>query len=108
MKRVMIMLLSVACLVGCQGCGTTAAQKSRTVRVSVLADGKVAVNGRVFERDRLIKKVKAAGAKPLTAIEVSLPTGAPQTIMVDITRELRKAGYTKILFVRPRQAVTSR
>jgi len=101
------MLLAMACLVGCQGCGTTAAQGGRTVRISVLDGGKIAVNGRVFTRDRLIKKVKAAGARPTTAIEVSIPTGAPQTIMVDITRDLRKAGFTKILFVRPRQALTS-
>jgi biopolymer transport protein ExbD len=104
MKRVIAMLVAVACVVGCQGCGTTGRQGTSKVRISVLGEGKLSVNGRMTTTPTLAKTVKAAGARPTTAIEVSIPSGAPQAVMVSITRELRQAGYTKILFVRPRQA----
>ena len=111
MKRALVMMVMVALhafclagLVGCQGCGTTGAQGTKTVHVSVLSGGALSVNGRVVSEKDLAHKIKATGARSNTAIEVSIPVGAPQAVMVSITRQLRKAGYTKILFVRPRQA----
>ena len=104
MKRVFVMMVAAACLMGCHGCGTTGQQGTAKVRISVLSEGKLSVNDRVTTTPKLAKTVKAAGARPTTAIEVSIPLGAPQEVMVAITRELRQAGYTKILFVRPRQA----
>ncbi len=68
----------------------------------MFSDGKVSVNGRVAVLKDLGRAVKRAGAKTSTAITVVLPQGATQADMMKVTKLLRRAGYAKVLFTRPR------
>jgi len=74
----------------------------------LLSDGKVSVEGRVATMRDLPKAVKAAGARSSTSIEVAVPDGTSQAEMMKVTTTLRNAGYSRVLFTRPRRARVSR
>jgi biopolymer transport protein ExbD len=94
-------------MLGALGCTTTGGGGS-TLRVSLLADGKVAVGGRQTALVDLPKVVKAAGARSSTSIEVEVSDGTTQAEMMKVTTTLRNAGYVRVLFTRPRRAEVSK
>lgn len=55
-------------------------------------------------RGNLPQAVKAAGAGPSTTITVAVPGGIARAEMMNITATLRRAGYIRVIFARPRRA----
>ncbi len=107
MKPIASIVLVIACCVATLGCSTSGKGGPSSLRVYVLEDGTFDVNGRVAALSDLGKAVKAAGAKPATSIKVAVPDTASQAEMTRIMSELRRAGYVRVLFTRPRRAQAS-
>jgi biopolymer transport protein ExbD len=107
MKHIIIIVLAIACCIGTQGCSTSSKRAPSSLRVYVLEDGSFNVSGRVTALSGLGKAVKAAGARPTTSIKVAVPDTASQGEMTRIIAVLRRAGYVRVLFTRPRRAHAS-
>ena len=69
----------------------------------MIADGRLSVEGRVVTLARLARQVKAAGATASTPILVEVPDGLGQGQMVEITRNLRRGGFVRVVFKRRRK-----
>lgn len=73
----------------------------------MLENGTFDVNGRVTALTDLGKTVRATGARSTTTIKVAVPDTASQDEMTRIIGVLRRAGYVRVLFTRPRRAHAS-
>ena len=107
MKHITIIVLILACCIGSQGCRTSAEGGPTSLRVYALEDGTFDVDGRVTALSGLGKAVRATGASPATSIKVAVPDRASQGEMTKIIGVLRRAGYVRVLFTRPRRAHAS-
>lgn len=57
--------------------------------------------------DHLSVWLEKQGAGPSTAVNISMPPGAPAGSFKAITQELKRNGFQKIMFTRPRQVDAS-
>ncbi len=87
-----------------QGCATGGGRGPSRVQVSVLTDGRASVEGRVVAMEEMAGLLKAVGASASTTIAVELPQALPQAELMRITGLLRRAGYVRVIFKRPRRA----
>lgn len=88
---------SLSCRIGTGSIG------SERLRVTLSADGVITLRGRPVPLERLPAKLKSAGAGPQTSIDIAVAASTPQIRMAEITRVLASAGYSRIMFVRPRK-----
>jgi len=97
-------LLAVLSLFFFAGCTTfSRAEALPEIQIEAKGDGnQFEVQGKVVHRSRLVSALRSAGAGPQTEISILLPSGATTSLMVQVTTDLRKAGFRKILFARPR------
>jgi hypothetical protein len=90
------------------GCGTSPAGPARAqVEIHIREDGRMLIDGRTSALARLGRSVRRAGATPQTTIHVVVTDRTDQATLVTVTRTLREAGYTRILFSRPRKATAT-
>lgn len=89
---------SSSCRIGAGSVG------SERLRVTLSADGAITLEGRPVSLERLPAKLKSAGAGPQTSIDIAVGATTSQTRMAEVTRALANAGYSRIMFVRPRKA----
>ncbi len=99
-----LLLLSVLCVFFFAGCATfSRAEPLPEIQIEAKADGsQFEVEGKVVLRSRLASALRAAGAGPQTEISILIPSGVTTSLMAQVTADLRKAGFRKILFARPR------
>jgi len=97
--------LGVCAFVGA-GCDTTDSSSQRVVHVALQPGGRVSVGGRTVEVKELPARLKAMSASSHTRIRVTLRADTPAPTVTRIAGMLSSAGYLKVAFVRPKQAVS--
>ena len=90
----------------CASCTTpeVSSAAGRTILVTLLNKDTVQVDGKSIRVGLLAGALKAKGADPKTGIRIDVPADTPMTTLSDLTRRLTAAGYTRVLFTKPRKA----
>ena len=101
-----IMLVLIA---GSSGCSTTKQSflYSGVVRVAVDESGFAQIDRESFHISKLAEKIKEMGAGPAISVVISVPKKTTNRELASITRQLRKAGFSKIVFTKPSHVETS-
>jgi len=77
------------------------------IEVTFTADKKFIVRGEETTLGKLPAQLKSAGATHATAVRVCVDDSTPEVTMKAIAGKLKSAGYSRILFARPRRAEAS-
>ena len=101
----LLLVLSVAFIY--TGCATQMNKKNSIVHVSASSFNNISVHGDVVRLSELGKKLKSVGAGKTSQITVALEKYASEQLMIDITRELGKAGFRRVVFTKPRKVKTT-
>jgi hypothetical protein len=95
LKKLSASLILFAVLVA--GCATT---PMASLKVTVSEQGHILVKGKRIAVDNVGRAVKRAGAKQSTMIEVNVPAKASPSLCQSIKKNIAKAGFPNIFFVR--------
>jgi hypothetical protein len=83
------------------GCRTISPGGRPSVEVILASDGTAQLGATTFPLKELSAHLKREGAGAETAVFLIVPLEMPQSAMAIIARDLRKAGFRKIIFKRP-------
>jgi hypothetical protein len=83
------------------GCLSPIAEKPP--KIVVARSGQVTVNGQPVQVPQLGKKLKSMGVPTTAAILVSVYKDMPKAMERNIGRPLMSAGYSKLMFVEPKE-----
>jgi len=96
-------LLAVLVLLTASGCATLSAEPLSAIQVETKSEGSLfEVEGALVPSQRLVSALRKAGAGADTEIVILVPPGASTTWLARLTADLRRAGFRKILYARPR------
>lgn len=70
----------------------------------MLPGGRAIVAGKEVAAEELAARLKRIGAKSDTRIAISISTRAPMRLVQSTTEQLSRAGFHRVVFLRPRQA----
>ena len=103
MFRSVLSILAAAFVMFVTGCATPRGT-SATMSVTLVSAEVVRVRGKDIAVAALPKRLKSLGAGSNTPIAVSVPADAPKGELSELTRSLSKAGFRRVLFVKPQHA----
>ncbi len=83
------------------GCRTISPGGVPSIETTLTAGGNAQLGSDVFPAQELAEHLKSAGAGRATAIFLVIPRDMNQSTLSGFSRELRKAGFQKIIFKRP-------
>ena len=88
------------------GCSLTGERLSGGVAHLTVAapDGRILIGSKVVALNELPERLRRMGAKPATEVQITVPDDVSPAMLSALTGKLRAAGYTKVLFVKPRKA----
>ena len=104
MAAALVLALLAAAL---QGCGTSSQSATRHMSISFAADNMFTVAGTKVPLAKLPAKLKSAGAAGNTEILISVGDDTPQATLNAIAGKLRAEGFGRIMFTKPRRAVST-
>jgi|GEM_PF-2254778 len=78
-----------------------------SVKVSLVKSGTVEIDGRAMPVDQLASRLKRMGANPTTSVIVAVPEKTTNHDLASLTRQLRSAGFIKVIFTKPRHTDTN-
>ena len=108
LTRHALCLLTTGALAGLAGCATTDTRLAPPARhVAINARGEIMYLGAPLSAAQLVKRLKAEGAQPKQEIRVHLDDLRNKRLMVDISQALVQAGFTRVLFMDERKAVST-
>jgi len=86
------------------GCRTISSGGVPTIEAEIRMDGQAQWGVEVFPLDDLPGRLKSEGAGQSTAVFLEVPAEMPAARISALDRDLRKAGFQKIIYKRPRKA----
>jgi len=90
------------------GCSTAQSIGNRgTAKVEITSSGYAKLGSKTFPQNKLAEHLKKEGANSTTSITIAVPKETSNAQLADITRQLRKAGFIKIIFTKPSYIETS-
>jgi len=101
MMRVVALLAAVT-LIGA-ACFAPGAGSLRSVELALASGDACTLNGRIVSFRDLPRALKAAGAGRRTVINVKIPSDVPAEALRSLTSRLASAGYSRVVFARPRR-----
>jgi biopolymer transport protein ExbD len=82
------------------GCfGSRVIEDTRTPEIAIDQFGAISVMGKSIKRDNLARAVRKAGFKQDQEINILIPENPDRQLMASIAGELRRKGYSRIIFV---------
>ncbi|MDD3546393.1 MAG: hypothetical protein PHG96_13695 [Kiritimatiellae bacterium] len=103
MKSAAVVLAAAACLLS--GClGSRVIEDTGTPEIEIDRFGSISVMGKRVERDRLSKAVRKAGFRQDQEINILIPSNVDRSLMASISGDLRRSGFTRIVFVSDKKA----
>lgn len=102
-KSAAVALSAVAMLL--TGClGSRVIEDTQAPEIEIDQFGAISVMGQRVERDRLARAVRKAGFKQDQEINILIPENVDRSLMASISGELRRSGFTRIVFVSDKKA----
>ena len=89
-------------LAGCLG--SRVIENTRTPGIAIDQFGAISVLGKRIDRDRLAKAIRKAGFKRDQEINILIPENVDRSLMASISGELRRKGFSRIVFVSDKKA----
>jgi biopolymer transport protein ExbD len=107
MKTRLYILLFViaAAILPTLGCAT-AGRNTGSATVTLSNDGRIHVGTTYTGLRKLVAQLKANGITPATRITVEIPQNTSPNAIAAITRELSNNGYRRLIFSKPRRAIS--
>ena len=105
MIRISTVIAAVILL--CAGCVAPNRDSNRTFELSLSPSGTCSFNRRVLRIDDLPRALKSAGAGKGSIIRVNIPDNIPTQTLRALTSRLASAGYSRVVFSKPRRAAVS-
>jgi biopolymer transport protein ExbD len=106
MKRQFVILI-IAAMVPLIGLATPLSGSSKpTVRLS--QTGRIYVGEKYTGLRKLVSELKSSGISKKTRIVVEIPDNTSADALASISKELRKGGYRRFCFTKPRKATAER
>jgi len=95
-----------ALLLALSGCTTMGRAEATSATVTLRESGRLYVGDSHTGLAGMVRQLKADGATRQTRITVEIPHNiAPETLQ-SISRQLASAGFRRIIFIKPRRAVS--
>ncbi len=92
-----IIITAICILISSQGC-TTSRMGSKEISVRLSNEGRIYVGDRYTGLKKLVKQLKANGARKEDRIVINIPNHTSPNALKGIGRELASNGYSHILF----------
>ena len=102
-------LACAVCALLTAGCFSPAGRvaSDNTVRVSLVNSKTVEIGGRTLPVDQLAARLKRMGGNATTSVVIAVPQNTTNQDLAALTRQLRAAGFIRVIFTKPRHTDTN-
>lgn len=103
MNRLISLVLAACCCLLQASC-MTGSRQGRAAGVQVTSSGIIRLEGRAVPVNEIGAALRKSGYGSGSRVNVEVPDNISPAIMKSITASLSRAGFRRVLFIKPRQA----